>query len=90
MPSINARVKAASGRDAIIADGYHRVCASYHTDENTDVPVRIVDLAGEVIGSRHVTGDYLDADPELSDHPQLRETITDWLDAEQAAYLEKG
>lgn len=25
-----------------IADGYHRVCASYHTDENTDIPVIIV------------------------------------------------
>jgi hypothetical protein len=25
-----------------IADGYHRVCASYHTDENTDIPVKIV------------------------------------------------
>jgi hypothetical protein len=25
-----------------IADGYHRVCASYHTDENTDIPVRMV------------------------------------------------
>jgi hypothetical protein len=24
-----------------IADGYHRVCASYHTDENTDIPVVI-------------------------------------------------
>jgi len=22
-----------------IADGYHRVCASYHTDENTDIPI---------------------------------------------------
>jgi hypothetical protein len=22
-----------------IADGYHRVCASYHTDENTGIPV---------------------------------------------------
>jgi hypothetical protein len=22
-----------------VADGYHRVCASYHTDENTDIPV---------------------------------------------------
>lgn len=22
-----------------IADGYHRVCASYHTDENTAIPV---------------------------------------------------
>ena len=29
-----------------IADGYHRVCASYHTDENTDIPVKIV-VAGD-------------------------------------------
>ncbi|MGH3767783.1 MAG: hypothetical protein ACRDS0_05420 [Pseudonocardiaceae bacterium] len=26
-----------------IADGYHRICASYHLDENTDIPCRIVD-----------------------------------------------
>jgi hypothetical protein len=26
-----------------IADGYHRVCASYHVDENTDIPCRIAD-----------------------------------------------
>ena len=25
-----------------IADGYHRVCASYHTDENDDISVKIV------------------------------------------------
>jgi hypothetical protein len=25
-----------------IADGYHRVCASYHTDENTDIPIILV------------------------------------------------
>ena len=29
-----------------IADGYHRVCASYHTDENTDIPVKIVPAGG--------------------------------------------
>jgi hypothetical protein len=29
-----------------IADGYHRVCASYHTDENTDIPVKIVPASG--------------------------------------------
>jgi hypothetical protein len=29
-----------------IADGYHRVCASYHTDENTDIPVKIVSVGG--------------------------------------------
>lgn len=28
-----------------IADGYHRVCASYHLDENTDIPCHIVDHA---------------------------------------------
>jgi hypothetical protein len=27
-----------------VADGYHRICASYHIDENTDIPCRIVDL----------------------------------------------
>jgi hypothetical protein len=27
----------------VIADGYHRVCASYIVDENTDIPCRIVD-----------------------------------------------
>ena len=28
-----------------IADGYHRVCASYHLDENADIPCRIADLS---------------------------------------------
>jgi hypothetical protein len=28
-----------------IADGYHRVCASYHTDENTDIPVVLVTVS---------------------------------------------
>ena len=32
----------------------------------------------------------LEEDPDLGDHPVLRERIADWLDAEQAAYLEKG
>jgi hypothetical protein len=27
-----------------IADGYHRVCASYHVMENTDIPCRLIDL----------------------------------------------
>lgn len=30
-----------SGSPLVIADGYHRVCASYHTDENTDIPCRL-------------------------------------------------
>jgi hypothetical protein len=43
-PVLLVRGDLASGRVAQIADGYHRVCASYLVDENTDVPVRIVDL----------------------------------------------
>jgi hypothetical protein len=35
--------KGAPGR-LVVADGYHRVCASYWTDENTDIPCHIVDL----------------------------------------------
>ena len=29
-----------------IADGYHRVCASFWVNENTDIPCRLIDLAG--------------------------------------------
>ena len=28
-----------------VADGYHRICASYHLDEDADIPCRIVDIA---------------------------------------------
>jgi len=28
----------------IIADGYHRICASYQLDEDADIPCRITDL----------------------------------------------
>jgi len=39
-------VRGALGSDTplTIADGYHRICASYYLDENTDIPCRIVDL----------------------------------------------
>jgi hypothetical protein len=26
-----------------VADGYHRICASYHLDENADIPCRLVE-----------------------------------------------
>ena len=32
---------ARTGRPLLIADGYHRVCASYWLDENTDIPCRL-------------------------------------------------
>lgn len=33
-----------TGRAVQIADGYHRVCASYHVNEDTDIPCRLVRL----------------------------------------------
>ena len=41
-PVLLVRGDLAAGRPAQIADGYHRVCASYYTDENTDIPCRLV------------------------------------------------
>lgn len=41
-PVLIVRGDLASGVAAQIADGYHRVCASYHLDENTDIPCRII------------------------------------------------
>jgi hypothetical protein len=38
-PILVVRGDLISGVALQIADGYHRVCASYHTDENTDIPV---------------------------------------------------
>ncbi|GMA21673.1 hypothetical protein MM440_06795 [Arsenicicoccus piscis] len=56
-PVLLVRGDAAAGRPALIADGYHRVCASYHTDENTDVPVRIVALSAGVVPASAVPAD---------------------------------
>lgn len=40
-PVLIVRGDVRTGRPAQIADGYHRVCASYLTDENTDIPCRL-------------------------------------------------
>jgi hypothetical protein len=40
-PVLLVRGDLSSGRPLQVADGYHRVCASYHTDENTDIPCRL-------------------------------------------------
>ncbi len=29
----------------VVADGYHRICASYHLDEDTEIPCRMVALS---------------------------------------------
>jgi hypothetical protein len=41
-PILLVRGDFSTGVPLQIADGYHRVCASYHTDENTDIPVILV------------------------------------------------
>ena len=41
-PILLVRGDLATGVPLQVADGYHRVCASYHTDENTDIPCRVV------------------------------------------------
>lgn len=36
-------------RPLTIADGYHRICASYHLDEDADIPCRLADLPPPVV-----------------------------------------
>ncbi len=43
-PILVVRGNFAAGAPALIADGYHRVCACYHTDENVPIPVKIAAL----------------------------------------------
>ncbi len=42
-PVLLVRGDLAAGRPLQIADGYHRVCASYHLNEDTEIPCRIAD-----------------------------------------------
>jgi len=43
-PVLLVRGKFQRNRSLIVADGYHRICASYWIDENSPIPCRIVDL----------------------------------------------
>jgi len=43
-PVLLVRGQAAAGLPLIVADGYHRICASYHLNENADIPCRVVEL----------------------------------------------
>jgi hypothetical protein len=43
-PVLLVRGQAGSGLALIVADGYHRICASYHLNEDADIPCRIADL----------------------------------------------
>jgi hypothetical protein len=42
-PVLLVRGKAESDVPLTVADGYHRVCASYHIAEDADIPCHIVD-----------------------------------------------
>jgi hypothetical protein len=46
-PVLLVRGRLGGGVDLTVADGYHRICASHHLDEDTDIPCRIADLAGK-------------------------------------------
>ena len=41
-PVLLVRGRLDSGIPLTVADGYHRICASYHLDEDADIPCRIV------------------------------------------------
>ena len=41
-PVLLVRGNLSSGQPLTVADGYHRICASYHLDENADIPCRLV------------------------------------------------
>jgi hypothetical protein len=43
-PVLLVRGAVVSGIALTVADGYHRICASHHIDEDADIPCRIVDL----------------------------------------------
>jgi hypothetical protein len=45
-PVLVVRGDLRAGRCLVVADGYHRICASYHLDENSDIPCKIADLPG--------------------------------------------
>lgn len=42
-PILMVRGELARGIPEHVADGYHRVFASYYTDENTDIPLKLAD-----------------------------------------------
>ncbi|HYW27971.1 MAG TPA: hypothetical protein VE953_27615 [Terriglobales bacterium] len=44
-PVLIVRGRLAEDVAMTVADGYHRICASHHMDEDADIPCRIVDLS---------------------------------------------
>lgn len=46
-PILLVRGEAARGLPLLIADGYHRVCANWHLDEDLDIPRKSADAIAE-------------------------------------------
>jgi hypothetical protein len=44
-PVLLVRGRLGVGRELVIADGYHRICAGYHVDPEAEIPCRLVDLS---------------------------------------------
>jgi hypothetical protein len=44
-PVLLVRGELTAGIGLTIADGYHRICASHHLNEDADIPCRLVDLS---------------------------------------------
>ena len=42
-PVLVVRGDAGNGLPLVVADGYHRICASHALDEDADIPCRLVD-----------------------------------------------
>ena len=51
-PVLLVRGRAAEGVPLIVADGYHRICASYHLDEDADIPCRLAEAPVSSIEAR--------------------------------------
>ena len=60
-----------------IADGYHRICASYHLDENADIPCHLVDHKGPTAVPGFRLGSAVDAGtgPTLAVEPAPRALV---------------
>ena len=43
-PVLLVRGRGEESTALIVADGYHRICASYQLDEDADIPCRLVDM----------------------------------------------
>jgi hypothetical protein len=43
-PVLLVRGNATRRLPLLVADGYHRICASWYINENTDIPCRVVDI----------------------------------------------